>query len=144
MKDSSLLSAEVGLARYEQLLSAIAAGFGLDMIESRDLMKNVFADAITRYTSVQESGSPRIWLSKLMVHKCVSKLSSDIFALGCLRQYAGTNQTLEDMPLTLRAVFILKEKVGFNDMEVAEMLNSSPSVARARFGKAVAFLKIYG
>ena len=144
MNNSDLLLAEDGLAKYEDLLSTIAAGFGFDVLESRDLIKNVFADAITHYRSVQECGSPRIWLSKVMVHKCVSKLSSDIFASGCFRQHTGTNQTLQHMPLTLRAVFILQERAGFNDLEVSEILNSSQYLVRARLSKAMAFLKIYG
>ena len=145
VNNCDLSLAEVKSRKYDRLLSTIAVAFGFDSIDSRDLVKHVLADAIKHYASIQEFDSAKIWLSKLMVHKCISKLGSDIFASTSLRPCpAAAKLTVHDMPLTLRAVFILQHSVGFNELEVAEILNSSAYIVRRRLNRALELLKIYG
>jgi hypothetical protein len=72
--------------------------------------------------------SLRIWMSKLMVQKCVSKISASIF------QQMGASS--KEMPLSCRTVYLLNHLVGFDENEMALLLNTTPIIIRARLKKA--------
>jgi hypothetical protein len=137
--------------RYEQLLYGIATGFGFTYGESLALVKQVMADGVEQCRTTEPCKSYRIFLSKMMVRRCVLKVSSDIFAFnpGGGSKYSWTDSglhtrlSINDLPLTTRSVFILQEKIGFSEQEVSEILNTSAYNVRARFNKALSFLKSY-
>ncbi len=92
--------------------------------------------------------SLRIWLTKLLVHKCIFKISSELFSQGnsskTLGHYYGYGDShklnQKHMPLSFRAVFILKNIVGFDENEIAEILNTTPLSVKQRLNKARAYV----
>ena len=135
-------------SRYELLLSRIAMSFGFDYAESNVLVKFVLADCVAQCKQTGGCKSYRILLSKIMVRQCVLKLSSDIFAADAsgrskfrwTDEDACAGSLISEMPLTMRAVFILHGRLGYDEDEVAEILNTSPSNVSARFNKARSYL----
>ncbi len=141
------------LNEHEPLLFKIGAAFGFNGEQTNDLIKLVFS--LAGYQARMENASSfRIWLCKIMVHKCIIKISAEIFnahhyntaatgysfvtyTSGYERPHA---RELKTMPLSFRAVYILHKKIEFNDTEIAEILNLTPLEVRARLTRASSLL----
>src|SRR4051794_14198761 len=79
-------SAETKIKKYELLLYKIAMSFGFGDKESSDLVQQVNSHA-NRYWGRQENGnSYRILLSKIIVQKCIFRISSKYFSSNNLNE----------------------------------------------------------
>lgn len=141
------------LNEYEPLLFKIGAAFGFNGEQTNDLIKLV-SSLVSHQARMENVSSFRIWLCKIMVHKCVIKISDEIFnehhynamatehsfvtyASGYERLHA---RELKTMPLSFRAVYVLHKKIELNDTEIAEILNLTPLEVRARLTRASSLL----
>ena len=134
------------IKKYELLLYKIATCFGLNSKEASALVQQTCSDAL-RYFQYQENLSQmKLVLSKMIVQKCIFKISSEYFSsidlsngkreAGCFIFYSSfSSSCLRNMPLSLRAVFILNS-VGFDETEIAQILNASLLTVKMRLNKA--------
>lgn len=140
------------LNKYEPLLFKIGAAFGFNGERTNDLIKLV--SSLASYQARMENVSSfRIWLCKIMVHKCIIRISAEIFnnhyynstAEHSFVTYTSGYETLHarelrTIPLSFRTVYILNKKIEFNDTEIAEILNLTPLEVRARLTRACSLL----
>ena len=139
---------------YEPLLRKIALRFGFSFEETEGLLNEVYSFAAVQTES--GSASSKVRLSKIMVRKCIFKLSATLFNKNDFytsqpKHHPGYSLSynepralnFQDMPLSFRAVYILRTDAGFSDEEVAEMLNSTSMQVRERLNKARLFINTY-
>jgi hypothetical protein len=75
---------------------------------------------------------PRARLSKLIVEKCVRKVSDSMF------QQTGPGR--KEMPISCHTVYMLNKEIGFNETEMALILDTTPFVIRTIWNKALLFV----
>ena len=133
--------------KYTPLLCKIAFNFEFNYGETNDLVKQVDS-FVNSHSSVPGDHSFKIWIAKLMVQKCVSKLSDPFFDKSDWRtskkessayysNYTNRNEyKLHNMPLTIRSVFVLNNTTDFSETEIAELLNITPIKVKERLYKA--------
>jgi DNA-directed RNA polymerase specialized sigma24 family protein len=140
---------------YEPLLFKIAFNFGFDLKQIKELIKLVSALANIHHNPLERFSSFKIRICRIMVHKCIFLISSEL----CNNinrnpevknerdsmKYASESKNehrfrVQDIPLSFRSVFILSDKIGFSDTEIAEMLNLTPIEVKTRFKKARSFI----
>ena len=133
--------------KYTPLLHKIAFNFEFNHGETNDLVRQVESFVNSRSCA---PGDPlfKIWIAKLMVQKCVYKLSDPFFdktdwrtakkeSSAYYSNYMNRNEyKLHNMPLTIRSVFVLNNTTDFSEMEIAELLNITPVKVRERLYKA--------
>lgn len=143
---------EIEIRKHTSLLSTIARGFGFGEREACDLLEQVRAYALTHPAAT--CYSLRIWLSKIMVHTCTFRIGSQLCSQsGHAPEQKQTGfwdghpsypnegePNLQDMPLSFRAVYLLRHRLGFTTGEVAWLLNTTPPKVTERYTHAVAFL----
>lgn len=135
--NNDLTITEAGIKEYESLLYKIATNFGFSDSKAMDIVQQVCSCFIKPYADRQNDTSLKIRLSKVMVHKCIFELSSQLFSQN--RDAEKTRVT--GMPLSSHAVFILHDIIGFDECEVAEMLNINLHQVKQRHNKALLFIK---
>lgn len=159
---------EVLIRRYNAVLYKLARCYGFNHQDAEDLMQETHVVAYTNLKGFQHKASYKTWISKIMIHKCVYKLSYGYFK----NEHPGSdtlndnvkpifNQTkmatdkivlnkelskvlersLQEIPLTYRTVFILREVEGFSTAETAELMNSTPVNVKVRLNRAKALLQ---
>lgn len=155
IKSSMLLGsaeAESRVINYKSLLCRIAKGFGFSESEAGKLFEEVLEYA--RNNRVADCVPFRVWASRIIVHKCAYRIGKKVFwqsGSGSKQNSLGINNSdgcdtssrplhLKDMPLSFRAVFILRQLIGFSVLEIAQMLNTTPAQVIERYNKALAFL----
>lgn len=152
--NNEIILTALEVKRYELLLLKIAESFGFKDTESKYMVQQVYSSAIACYTCWEHSLPLKVWLSKSLVHKCIFKISSELFEnigvssrennLGSLKtyfNYTNTNEiSLQKMPLDLRVVYLLCNTIQFTDNEVAEILNTKVQNVKHRFHKALLFM----
>ena len=133
--------------KYTPLLCRIAFNFEFNYWETNDLVKQVDS-CVNSHSCVPNDHLFKIWIAKLMVQKCVSKLSDPFFDKSDWRaakressayysNYMNRNEyKLHNMPLTIRSVFVLYNTSEFSEMEIAELLNITPIKVKERLYKA--------
>jgi DNA-directed RNA polymerase specialized sigma24 family protein len=143
---------EIEIRKHTSLLTAIARGFGFGEREACDLLEQVRAYALTHPAATCYPF--RIWLSKIMVHACTFRIGSKLcsqsgripeqkqtgFWDGYPSYPNGREQNLQDMPLSFRAVYLLRHHLGFTTGEVAWLLNTTLPKVTERYAHAVAIL----
>jgi RNA polymerase sigma-70 factor (ECF subfamily) len=159
---------EVFIRRYNSVLYKIARCYGFNHQDAEDLMQETHVAAYTNLKNFQYRASYKTWISKILIHKCVYKLSYGYFKNeqpGSDMIYENVkpvfNQTkmatdkivlnkelskvleksLQEIPLTYRTVFILREVEGFSTAETAELMNSTPVNVKVRLNRAKALLQ---
>jgi RNA polymerase sigma-70 factor (ECF subfamily) len=159
---------EVFIRRYNSVLYKIARCYGFNHQDAEDLMQETHVAAYTNLKNFQFRSSYKTWVSKILIHKCVYKLSYGYFKNeqpGSDMIYENVkpvfNQTkmatdkivlnkelskvleksLQEIPLTYRTVFILREVEGFSTSETAELMNSSAVNVKVRLNRAKALLQ---
>jgi DNA-directed RNA polymerase specialized sigma24 family protein len=144
--------AEIQVKKYEPLLYSIANAFGFGENEAHGLVEEVNEYAHKQPAS--ECLPFRIWLSRCLVYKCVFRLGSELFyqsgcnaeknrpgSLGYYYRYRNAGElNLQDMPLSFRAVYILRYIIGFTTIEISQILNTTHSKVVERYDKALVFL----
>ena len=159
---------EVLIRRYNSVLYKLARCYGFNHQDAEDIMQETHVAAFTNLKNFQHKASYKTWLSKILIHKCVYKLSYGYFK----NERPGTNKiheqvkpvsnqstmgtekiilnkelskvlekSLEEIPLTYRTVFILREVEGFSTNETAELMNSTPVNVKVRLNRAKALLQ---
>jgi DNA-directed RNA polymerase specialized sigma24 family protein len=139
------------IKKYEPLLHTIANSFGFTNSEASAIIQDVCLQAYKYYT-IQDIRFPlKVWLVKDLIHKCTFKISQAIFSQQqrepapirwmCLNFHSAPGALrLQEMPLSLKAVYILTDQFYFNEIEVAEILNISTLKVKERLHKALNFL----
>jgi RNA polymerase sigma-70 factor (ECF subfamily) len=146
---------EVLIRRYNSVLYKIARCYGFNHQDAEDIMQETHVSAFTNLKNFQHKASYKTWVSKILIHKCVYKLSYGYFK----NEQPGSNnmatetivlnkelskvleKSLAEIPLTYRTVFILREVEGFNTNETAELMNSTPVNVKVRLNRAKALLQ---
>lgn len=150
----SAAPAEAQVNQYTPLLYNIAHAFGFTESEARDLVAQVCAYALSRPAA--DCYPLRLWVSKIMVHLCTFHIGRELFsqsgvvaerqkisdALGDFsRSGNAREQCVKGMPLSYRAVYLLRDHLGFTTSEIALLLNTTPPKVLERYAHALALLK---
>lgn len=134
--------------KYEKLMYKIATSFGFNNSESNELVIQAGFYAIEYFAGQENRFASRILLSKIVVRKCIARLSDKVFSQnpcskkesGVLGYYSDSKSSYrsvyEAIPLSLRTVYILNNTIGFNQVEIAEILNITLIRVKERFNKA--------
>lgn len=138
--------------KNEKLKYKIAVSFGFNDYESGDLVTQAGLYANTHYANHENRFGARISLSKIIVHKCIFRISNKVFSqnpvdkrrlkiLGYYPDFGSphASNNYGDIPLSVRVVYILNSTIGFTEFEIAEILNITSSQVRERFNKATSY-----
>lgn len=159
---------EILIRRYNSGLYKIARCYGFNHQDAEDIMQETHVAAYTNLKNFQHKASYKTWISKILIHKCVYKVSYGYFK----NEQPGSDQlsenakpvfnqtkmatdkivlnrelskvlekSLQEIPLTYRTVFILREVEGFSTAETAELINTSPVNVKVRLNRAKALLQ---
>jgi len=154
---------EILIRRYNSVLYKIARCYGFNHQDAEDLMQETHVAAYTSLRNFQHKASYKTWISKIMIHKCVYKLSYGYFK----NELPGSDnssenvqpifyqtkmatdkivinkelskvleKSLQQLPLTYRTVFILREVEGFSTAETAELMNCTTVNVKVRLNRA--------
>jgi RNA polymerase sigma factor (sigma-70 family) len=160
---------EILMRRYNAALYKLARCYGFNHQDAQDLMQEAYLAAYVNLGKFEGRASFKTWVSKILVHKCIYKLSygaakhefpgSDTItentepmlmqsennyteAQVISREFSRVlEHSLEQMPLIYRTVFILREIEGFNVAETADILNITPINVKVRLNRARAILQ---
>ena len=159
---------EVLIRRYNSVLYKLARCYGFNHQDAEDVMQETHLAAYLNLKNFQHKASYKTWVSKILIHKCVYRLSYGYFK----NEQIATNEmnehvkpvfnqsrmatekivlnkelskvlekSLEEIPLTYRTVFILRGVEGFSTAETAELMNSTPVNVKVRLNRAKALLQ---
>jgi RNA polymerase sigma-70 factor (ECF subfamily) len=159
---------EILMRRYNSGLYKIARCYGFNHQDAEDIMQETHVAAYTNLKNFQHKASYKTWISKILIHKCIYKVSYGYFK----NEQPGSNRlsenvkpvfnqtkmatdkivlnkelskvlekSLQEIPLTYRTVFILREVEGFSTAETAELINSNPVNVKVRLNRAKALLQ---
>ena len=133
--------------RHQPVLLQVTSGFGFNETHSSKLLQEVKAMASTG-TCQTEDLSLRLWLVKKVVQKCVFLVSNDMFQSKSKnvdhdlalegRPYLRSfmlHQTRQ-MTLPVWTTYLLVDIIGFNELEVASILNTHPFKIREQLSLA--------
>ena len=141
------------IKNYEPLLCKTGVAFGLDQNETDNLVQQVYAEATRDKIEQECPGTLRIFLSKLMINKCIFLISSKLFdqAAGgenistSLKLYSGYKTSYihrtPAMPLTYCTAYILHHDIGFTEAEISKLLNITTVKVKERINKARNLIK---
>jgi len=158
---------EVLIRRYNGVLYKIARCYGFNHQDAEDLMQETHFSAYTNLAAFKKKATYKTWVSKILIHKCVYKLSYGYFKNEMQEGSVSENATplfrpgktstedmvfnkelsrvleksLREIPLTYRTVFILREIEGFGVNETAELINTTPVNVKVRLNRAKAMLQ---
>ena len=159
---------EILIRRYNSGLYKIARCYGFNHQDAEDIMQETHVSAYTNLKNFQHKASYKTWVSKILIHKCVYKLSygyfkneqpgSDIIYENVKPMFNQPKiatekivlnkelskvleKSLAEIPLTYRTVFILREVEGFSTVETAELMNSTPVNVKVRLSRAKVLLQ---
>jgi hypothetical protein len=134
--------------KYKLLLHSIATSLGLGEKESQELVEYVCLIGKKNYTYQKENYTLKIWLSKILVHNCIFRISSSMFSQNA--NTANSFQTanhhfmaspFSKIPISFGTAYVLFHSIGFNESEVAQILNISLMQVKERLAKAMIIIK---
>jgi RNA polymerase sigma-70 factor (ECF subfamily) len=160
--DGEIALFEVLIRRYNALLYKIARSYNFDHEEAKDLLQESHIAAYQNLKKFESRSSYKTWIAKIMVNKCLYKLSygSSKYEVSHLvadensqPMFSSKKQTtegevlnkelsyileksLENIPVHFRTVFLLREVEGLSVAETAEMLNLTPVNVKVRLSRA--------
>jgi RNA polymerase sigma factor (sigma-70 family) len=160
---------EILVRRYNPVLYKIARGYGFNHQDAEDLMQDTHVSAYQSLKQFAFRSSYKTWISKIMIHKCLYKLNhgyakreqpgSDIIyedarpmlsnnkiespeQSSLNKEFTGIlERALQEIPVTYKSVFVLREVEGFSVAETAELLNITPINVKVRLNRAKAMLQ---
>jgi RNA polymerase sigma-70 factor (ECF subfamily) len=157
---------EVLIRRYNSILYKIARSYDFDHEAAKDLLQDTHIAAYQNLKNFEGRSSYKTWIAKIMVNKCLYKLSygsgkyetSQIVDENSQPMFASKKQSteakvlnrelsnvleksLEKIPIHYRTVFILREAEGLSIAETAEMLNITPVNVKVRLNRAKTLLQ---
>ena len=158
---------EILIRRYNGPLYKIARSFGLNHQDAQDMMQETHLQAYLKLQTFRHEASYKTWLSKIMVRNCLRQIdkssykneqpSTEMIQEGMLPMFSsntdGMNKTmnnkemvklvefsLEQLPLSYKTVFVLREMEGFSVAETASLLNITTINVKVRLNRAKAML----
>jgi len=160
---------EILIRRYNPVLYKIARSFGFNHQDAEDLMQETHFSGYKNLAQFGFRASYKTWISKIMMHNCIYKTKygykkneqphSDLIDEYAQPMYSaqknGTTEqtvlkreftkvlenTLQQIPVAYRMVFILREAEGLSVAETAELLNISPVNVKVRTNRAKAMIQ---
>jgi len=153
---------EVLIRRYNPILYKIARSYDFDHEEAKDLLQETHIAAYQNLNKFQGRSSYKTWIVKIMVNKCLYKLSYGSNKYERANSMVDENsepmfsskkentesqvlnkelsyileKSLEKIPVHYRTVFILREVEGLTVAETAEMLDLTPVNVKVRLNRA--------
>lgn len=160
--DGEMALFEVLIRRYNSILYKIARSYDFDHEEAKDLLQDTHIAAYQNLKKFEGRSSYKTWIAKIMVNKCLYKLSYGSNKYEVSHQIVDENsqpmfsskkqateanvlnrelstileKSLEKIPVHYRTVFILREVEGLSIAETAEMLNITPVNVKVRLNRA--------
>ena len=129
---------------YETFLFSIAIGLGLTAQEAAVMAEETCVQGGKSFPHRKEKLTMRLWLSKLIIRKCIFKISSILFASSgavpsilAAAPHCYFPAAVRKLPLSFQTVYILVRRFGFTEAEVAQLLNSTSGEIKERLAKAV-------
>jgi RNA polymerase sigma factor (sigma-70 family) len=155
---------EVLIRRHGQALYRIGRMYGFSHSEVEELVHCTFLEAFSRLGQFRGSMSYRTWLTKLMINSCMSSLREkrgqgiEVTEPACSaarseQHYTSTRLALtlegaakleaciEQLPVPLRAVYILSEIDGYSLPETAHLLTTTEETVKVKLEEAKASLR---
>lgn len=165
--DGELALFEILIRRYNAILYKIARSYDFNHAEAQDLLQDTHIAAYQNLKKFEMRSSYKTWIAKIMVNKCLYKLSygsnkyeltnSDVDEnsqpmFSSKKQTTEANvlnrelsnileKSLEKIPVHYRTVFILREVEGLSVAETAEMMNLTPVNVKVRLNRAKTLLQ---
>lgn len=158
---------EILIRRYNPVLYKIARSYGFDHEEAKDLLQETHITAYQKLKQFESRSSYKTWISKIMVNKCLYKLSYGKGKYEITHQPIDENSqpmfsskkqntessvlnkelahiletSLEKIPVHYRMVFLLREVEGFSVAETADMLGLTAVNVKVRLNRAKTLLQ---
>lgn len=160
---------EILIRRYNTVLYKIARSYGFNHADAEDLMQDAHVTAFQQLGQFGHRAAYKTWLSKIMINKCLYKLrygyfryesphseriSEELVPATTLLSGTATEKevlnrelsrslewSLQQIPLSYRSVFVLREVEGFSVAETAELLAITPVNVKVRLNRAKALLQ---
>lgn len=147
MSSNELTAAGQKIMKHEPLLHQIVTSFGFSKDESYELVQQAFCRAHERYAKQEIYYPMKVFLAKYIIHKCIFKISSQLFSQSTTAKPSYFNSLytsdlrLQKLPLHLRTVYLLNVKFKFNEIETAEILNTTSALVKEKLHKAFLLMK---
>jgi len=159
---------EVLIRRYNSLLYKIARSYGLLHHDAEDMMQETHFAAYTKLATFRNEASYKTWITRILLHKCYHKLhygfgkyeetAPDLLTENNLPMQDSAKQntertvinkelakvleqSLQQLPLPYRSVFVLREMEGFSVAETADLLQLTATNVKVRLNRAKAMLQ---
>lgn len=165
--DGEMALFEVLIRRYNPILYKIARSYDFNHEEAKDLLQEAHIAGYQNLKTFEKRSSYKTWIAKIMVNKCLYKLSYGSRKYEVSHQIIDENsqpmfsskkqsteanvlnrelsnileQSLEKIPVHYRTVFILREVEGLSIAETAEMLNITPVNVKVRLNRSKTLLQ---
>jgi DNA-directed RNA polymerase specialized sigma24 family protein len=138
-RENDHATSKLMIGKYESFLRKLGTCLGLKETEVAEHVQNIIYHASRQHEDAGHRFTLRIWLSKMMVHKCIFLISRHLFGEpdNYEKRKASSHQ---DIPLSFWVVFKLNN-FGFSENEIAEILNTTGVQVRSRYLKAVAIMR---
>jgi RNA polymerase sigma-70 factor (ECF subfamily) len=160
---------ELLIRRYNPLLYKLARTYGLSHHDAEDVLQETHFAAYCQLKSFRADASYKTWLTKIHLHKCYHKVHEKhlkyeqqgdelITEQSIFMHTSGERQqteraimsrelgkvleeSLQQLPLIYRNVFVLREVEEFSVAETAEMLSITAVNVKVRLNRAKALLQ---
>jgi RNA polymerase sigma factor (sigma-70 family) len=159
---------EILIRRYNPVLYKIARSYGFSHQDAQDLMQDTHVAAYQKLSQFEQRASYKTWISKIIIHHCLYKLKYGYYKneVPALSPSASETQplhmkasvqpdqhtvnkelgiilekSLENLPVSYRTVFVLREMEGFSVKETAEILNISNINVKVRLNRAKSLMQ---
>lgn len=165
--DGEMALFEVLIRRYNAILYKIARSYNFNHDEAQDLLQETHIAAYQNLKKFESRSSYKTWIAKIMVNKCLYKLSygsskyevpNEIGDENSQPMFSSKKQSteanvlnrelsnileksLEKIPVHYRTVFILREVEGLSVAETADMLNLTAVNVKVRLNRAKTLLQ---
>lgn len=160
--DGEMALFEILIRRYNSILYKIARSYDFNHEEAQDLLQETHISGYQNLKKFESRSSYKTWIAKIMVNKCLYKLSYGSSKYEISHQVSDENsqpmfsskkqntehdvlnkelshileKSLEKIPVHYRTVFILREVEGLTVAETAEMLSLTPVNVKVRLNRA--------
>jgi RNA polymerase sigma-70 factor (ECF subfamily) len=164
--DGEMALFEILIRKYNSILYKIARSYDFNHEEAKDLLQETHIAAYQNLKKFEYRSSYKTWIAKIMVNKCLYKLSYGSTKYEASHQIDDENsqpmfskkqtteadvlnkelsrileKSLEKIPVHYRTVFLLREVEGLSVAETAEMMNLTPVNVKVRLSRAKTLLQ---
>jgi len=147
--------------RYHEAMYHVAFRILNDAMEAEDQMQEGFMDAFSKLSSFRGDASFGSWLKRIIVNRCLNKLKANkrMFEQEALEDHhhaiedvpeaawqtpaniSLVKEAIQDLPEGYRVILSLYLLEGYDNNEIAKILNISPGTSRSQYTRAKAKLK---